>query len=154
MTLTELVQVGVALGASGTGVGGVAILVIRLVTPHIVKMREAKAALLHEQAKADTARADAARAEAEAKRTGAEIDAAQTEIVAGALDAMQKMRDEHTHEITQVREEIREYQRRYSHAREALHAMRMWAQRVVYEMQRRGMTPPEMPAVVMEMENA
>jgi hypothetical protein len=32
--------------------------------------------------------------------------------------------------------------------------MRMWAQRVVYEMQRRGMTPPEMPAVVMEMENA
>jgi hypothetical protein len=56
MTLTELVQVGVALGASGTGVGGVAILVIRLVTPHIVKMREAKAALLHEQAKADTAR--------------------------------------------------------------------------------------------------
>jgi chromosome segregation ATPase len=153
MTLTELVQLGVAFGVSSTGVGGAAVLAVRLIAPHIVKMREAKVALLQEQAKADTARATAARAEAEAKRTNAEVDAAQTEIVAGALESMRRMRDEHTHELKQVRDEIRECQRRHSLAREALHAMKMWAQLVVYEMRKRNMTPPDMPAVVAEMED-
>jgi len=84
---------------------------------------------------------DAHRAEAE--RNESERSVADGENIAGALE-----------EVRKANAALRDATAALQKAREDVHALKLWAQRVVYEMKRRNMTPPEMPAVLLDTEEA
>ena len=88
-------------------------------------------------------RSRAMRIRAEAERNESERSVADGENIAGALE-----------EVRKANAALRDATAALQKAREDVHALKLWAQRVVYEMKRRNMTPPEMPAVLLDTEEA
>jgi hypothetical protein len=88
-------------------------------------------------------RSRAMRIRAEAERNESERSVADGANLAGALE-----------EVRKANEALRSATDALQKAREEVHALKLWAQRVVTEMRRRNMTPPEMPAVLLDTEEA
>lgn len=122
----DLTTIAQGLGSVGAAVAA-AIYIARRVIPTLADARL-------KRAEAEKAEADAALARAEARKAEAEADAIEKSRTAGMLDAYEQR--------------LRNAEQRAERAERGLTQMLRWAERVHYEMKRRGMTPPEFPAVM------
>lgn len=155
MLLDAMQSVGLSAGGVGLLVAAIGYAMRRLADSRL-RLADARVA----NAEARRVDAETRRTEAQTERSEAERSIADGETIVALLAEQRRMRDEHRSDIARIRGDVEAC--RASHARtderlaraiSALAEMRRWAERVSREMQRRGMTPPEMPAVLaMEVE--
>lgn len=128
MDPTIVAQLAVGGGALLGGLG----YAIRQVSTALARRSEARSRQIEAEAEADKIRASA---EADVQRAEAQIDASQAEVIAATLAAYETR--------------LQKAEQRAERAERVAADLVRWAERVAYEMRRRGLTPPDMPAVAL-----